>query len=99
MSKRSGRTVLRGTELNVFVDVWSKPESKIQKQAFFHLLVGFDPEEDADYWFKDLNKRCGHEIRDVLGTKIPGLTAAIPDICNTLLEANALGSGLITATR
>ena len=90
LSKRSGRTVLRGTELNVFVDVWSKPESKIQKQAFFHLLVGFDPEEDADYWFKDLNKRCGHEIRDVLGTKIPGLTAAIPDICNTLLEANAL---------
>ena len=25
-----------------------------------------------------------------MGTKIPGLTAAIPDICNTLLEANAL---------
>ena len=44
LSKRSGRTVLRGAELNVFVDAWSMPQSKIQKQAFFHLLVGFDPE-------------------------------------------------------
>ena len=90
LSKRSGRTILRGTEINVFVDAWSKPESKIQKQAFFHLLVGFDPEEDADYWFKHLNQQCGHEIRDVSGTKIHGVTASILDICNTLQEANAL---------
>ncbi len=90
LSKRSGRTVLRGTELNVFVDAWSKPESKIQKQALFHLLVGFDPEEDADYWFKHLNQRCGYEMRDVSGTKIPGVTAPVPEICNALQEANAL---------
>ena len=67
LRKRSGKTILRGTELNVFVDAWSKPESKIQKQAFFHLLVGFDPEEDADYWFKYLKQRCGHEIRKCIG--------------------------------
>ena len=90
LSKRSGRTVLRGTELNVFVDAWSKPESKIQKQALFHLLVGFDPEVDADYWFKHLSQRCGHEIRGASGTEIPGLTAPPTDICNTLQEANAL---------
>ena len=90
LSKRTGTTVLRGTELNVFVDAWSKPESKIQKQAFFHLLVGFDPEKDTDYWFKYLNQQCGHEIRNVSGTAIPGLTAPIPDICNTLQKANAL---------
>ena len=90
LSKRSGRTILRGTELNVFVDAWSKPETKAQKQAFFHLLVGFDPEENADYWFTDLKRRCGQEIRDVSGTKIPGLTAPIPDICNRLQEAKAL---------
>lgn len=57
LSKRSGRTVLRGAELNIFVDAWSKPETKAQKQAFYHLLVGFDPEENADYWFTDLMKR------------------------------------------
>ena len=90
LSRRSGRTVLRGMELNVFVDAWSKPESKIQKQAFFHLLVGFAPDENADYWLTDLHKRCRHEIRDVSGTEISGLTAPIPEICNTLQQANAL---------
>ena len=90
LSKRTGATVLRGTELNVFVDAWSKPESKIQKQAFFHLLVGFDPEEDADYWFKHLNQQCRQEIREVSGTRIRGVTASIPDICETLQKANAL---------
>ena len=90
LSKRSGRTVLRGTELNVFVDAWSKPETKAQKQAFYHLLVGFDPEENADYWFTDLMKRCGNEERDVSGTMIPGLTAPAPDICKRLQDANAL---------
>ena len=90
LSKRSGRTILRGTELNVFVDAWSKPEPKIEKQAFFHLLVGFDPEQDADYWFKHLGQQCGHKTRDASGTKIHGLTAPIPKICNALEEANAL---------
>ena len=86
----TGRTVLRGTELNVFVDAWAKPEPKIQKQAFFHILVGFDPDVDADYWFKDLNRRCGYEARKVSGMTIHGLTAPIPDICSALLEANPL---------
>ena len=90
LSRRSGKTVLRGVELNVFVDAWSKPESKIQKQAFFHLLVGFAPEEDADYWLTDLNRRCRHEMREVSGKKTPGLTAPIPEICDTLHTANAL---------
>ena len=89
LSKRSGRTILRGTELNVFVDAWCKPESKIEKQAFFHLLVGFDPEQDTDYWFKHLVQQCEQEMRDVSGTKIQGVTAPIPEICNTLQEANA----------
>ena len=90
LKEGSGTTVLRGAELNVFVDAWAKPESKIQKQAFFHLLVGFDPDVDADYWFTHVNKQCGHEVRDVSGTPIHGLTASIPDICNTLQQANAL---------
>ena len=55
-----------------------------------HLLVGFDPEENADYWFTDLMKRCGNEERDVSGTMIPGLTAPAPDICKRLQDANAL---------
>ena len=90
LSKRSGRTILRGTELNIFVDAWSKPKPKIEKQAFFHLLVGFDPEKDADYWFEHLKRQCGHEERNASGTKIHGLTASIPAICKALEKANAL---------
>jgi len=82
LSTHSGRTVLRGAELNVFVDAWSKPSSKIEKQVFFHLLIGFDPDEDADYRFKDLKRRCKDETRNISGTTIPGLTAPIPDICD-----------------
>lgn len=90
LNSGTSSTVLRGTELNIFVDAWAKPKSKIEKQAFFHLLVGFDPDENADYWFTDLKKRCGHEVRDVSGMKIPGLSAPISDICDVLREANAL---------
>ena len=90
LKEGSGRTILRGTELNVFVDAWAKPESKIHKQAFFHLLVGFDPDVDADYWFSHVNKQCGYEARDVSGMQTRGLTASIPEICATLKEANAL---------
>ena len=86
----TGRTVLRGTELNVFVDAWAKPGPKIQKQAFSHILAGFDPDVDADYWFKDLNRRCGYKAREVSGTTIHGLTAPIPEICGVLRDANAL---------
>ena len=44
VARRSNKTILRGAELNIFVDVWDKPEDKIEKNLFFHLLVGFDPE-------------------------------------------------------
>ena len=58
VAQRSGKTILRGTEFNVFVDAWSKPLDKIDKQIFFHLLVGFDPDsdEDPDYWFAHLTR-------------------------------------------
>ena len=90
LQERSGKTILRGTELNVFVDAWSKPESKIEKQAFFHLIVGFDPERDEDYRFKHLVQNCGYEVRDVSGASISGFSAPIADICKQLQQANAL---------
>src|SRR5436190_15929535 len=39
VSDRSGKLILRGVELNVFVDAWGKPETKVTKEAFFHLLI------------------------------------------------------------
>ena len=86
----TGKTILRGTELNIFVDAWGKPQAKIQKQAFFHLLVGFSPEMDADYWFTHVNNKCGYEEREISGNKIPGLTSGVAQISEVLTEAGAI---------
>ena len=92
VAKRSGKTVLRGAELNVFVDAWAKPTSKIEKNLFFHLLVGFDPEgqESPDYWLTHLHRTCAHEERDTGGNYVQGFTAPIDQICETLEESGAI---------
>src|ERR1700719_4359536 len=43
LADKTGRLILRGAELNVFVDAWTKPQGKVDKNLFFHVLVGFDP--------------------------------------------------------
>ena len=92
VAKRSGKTVLRGAELNVFVDAWAKPTSKIEKNLFFHLLVGFDPEgqESPDYWLTHLHRTCAHEERDTGGNYVQGFTAPIDQICETLEGSGAI---------
>ena len=86
----TGKTILRGAELNIFVDAWGKPEAKVQKQAFFHLLVGFPPTVDADYWFTHINQNCGFEERNISGNRIPGLTSRVDEICEVLTKAGAI---------
>ena len=92
LSQRSGRTVLRGVELNIFVDAWNKPAGKIEKNIFFHLLVGFDPEgqQDPDYWFTHLYKACSNELRDTGGAKVRGFTSSVDAVCEVLHEAGAI---------
>ena len=92
VANRSGKTVLRGAELNVFVDAWSKPINKIEKNLFFHLLVGFDPEgqEGPDYWLTHLHRECDHEIRNMDGNEVQGFTASIDKICDTIEESGAI---------
>ncbi len=86
----TGKTILRGAELNIFVDAWGKPKEKVQKQAFFHLLVGFSPAMDADYWLTHLNQNFGYEERSISGNRIPGLTSRVDEICEELTEAGAI---------
>ena len=92
VAKRSGKTVLRGAELNVFVDAWFKPANKIEKNMFFHLLVGFDPEgqQDPDYWLTHLQRKCAHEVRASNGNQVQGFTASIDEICDTLEPSGAI---------
>ena len=92
VAARSGKVVLRGAELNVFVDAWQKPANKVEKTAFFHLLIGFDPDasESADYWFTDLERRCRRETRIIGGKEIAGFVDPIDNICDTLEESGAI---------
>ena len=92
VANRSGKTVLRGAELNVFVDAWAKPTSKIEKNLFFHLLVGFDPEEHQgpDYWLAHLRKECNYEARDTDTNRVEGFRASIDTICGILEESGAI---------
>lgn len=90
IQRGTGKTILRGVEVNIFVDAWGKPETKVQKQAYFHLLVGFPPTVDADYWFKLIKQKCGHEERDISGNKIPGLTSRVDHICEAVAESGAI---------
>ena len=88
----SGKTILRGVELNVFVDAWAKPEEKIDKSMFFHLLVGFDPDgnQSPEYWLDHLYRECSYEERSINGSRVTGFTASTDSICDTIEESGAI---------
>jgi hypothetical protein len=92
LSNRTRRTILRGIELNVFVDAWSKPEGKVDKNFYFHLLIGLDPEgrQQPEYWMAHIYKECGDTVRDCGGRQIRGLSASIETIHHLLRDANAI---------
>ena len=89
---KTGKLILKGVELNVFVDAWSKPRSKIEKNLFFHLLVGFDPTSDKkpEFWLDYLYHECKNEVRQSGGTDIKGITDSIQKICEKLKDSNAI---------
>ena len=92
LAKRSQKTILRGIEFNIFADAWTKPQGKVEKNAFFHLLAGFDPDasQDADYWFAHIKKECSHSKRNIGGNDIYGLNAPVDKLCTLLQEAGAI---------
>lgn len=108
LSRRSGKTVLRGCEVNVFVDAWDRPIDKIDKNIYFHLLVGFDPDanEGPDYWFTHLHKECKNETRNIGGGRVKGFSDSTETICDLLKQAGAIvipahlhAGGAITKSR
>jgi hypothetical protein len=78
LAAKTKRLIIRGVELNVFVDIWDKPEGKVGKNLFFHLLVGFDPDgqHPPDYWLTDIYKRCKAEKRMCGNAEITGVAAS-----------------------
>lgn len=92
LTERTGKLILRGAELNIFVDAWSKPSGKVEKNLYFHLLVGFDPDgpQDPDYWITHIYKVCANEVRDTGSHKVLGFTASVENICDALSDAGAI---------
>lgn len=92
LQDKTGKLILKGVELNVFVDAWSKPKSKIDKNLFFHLLVGFDPdsEQTPDFWLQHLYRECRTEPRKSGVKDIKGITNSIHDVAKILKDSNAI---------
>jgi hypothetical protein len=86
LSDSTGRLILRGAELNIFVDAWDKPEGKVDKALFFHLLVGFDPCSSAspDYWMTDIQRKCSAETRMSQGQELHGISASVTTLFSVL---------------
>lgn len=92
VARLSGATVMRGTELNVFVDAWGKPEGKVDRNLFFHLLLGFDPDgqQTPEYWLTHIYKSCGDEIRTCGNDQVRGITASLDVLHSILNDSNAI---------
>jgi hypothetical protein len=92
LAERTGRLILRGVELNVFVDAFDKAEGKVTKDWFYHLLVGFDPEGryPPDYWLQEIYRSCNLEERPSGGAQIRGLSSTPEELAKVLKEAGAI---------
>jgi len=92
VAKRTQRTILRGVELNVFVDAWGKPEAKVDKNIFFHVLLGLDPDgkETPEYWLSDIYRHCKEETRKCGNEDIRGIAASIDELCDVLRDSGAI---------
>ena len=92
LSDATGRLILRGAELNIFVDAWDKPNEKVDKALFFHMLVGFDPmaSEGPDYWMTHIRRLCSAEIRQSQGKELHGISASVTTLFDVLRDANVL---------
>lgn len=92
VSKRTGALILRGVELNVFADAFGKPDGKIDREAFYHLLVGFDPtnEYDPDFWLQTLYRECGKEERNIGDRKVLGIPNELNRVIEALQPSNAI---------
>jgi len=92
LADKTGRLILRGAELNVFVDAWTKPPGKVDKNLFFHVLVGFDPasSQPPDYWMADIRRHCKEEVRTSGGKELRGISASLDRLHEVLKDANAI---------
>ena len=84
----TGVTVLRGAEINCFVDAYDKQSDTVGRNLYYHLLLGFDPQgaHPPDYWIEELYRKCRAEHRDVgQDRKIKGIPATAAQVAQSLV--------------
>lgn len=86
------RVLLRGVELNVFVDAFDSKQGKVEKEVFYHLLIGFDPNGrySPEYWLEHLYRECRAEQRPSGSIALTGVPASPDEIQAVLRESQAL---------
>jgi len=91
VSELSGALIIRGVELNMFVDVLDKPQNKVTKDYYYHVLVGFDPDgqNPPDYWCTEIYRKCHMEERHIGDREIVGITANPQQLSEVLADSNA----------
>lgn len=92
VARQCDALVLRGVELNVFCDAFGKGKGQIAREAFFHLLIGFDPDNEypAEYWLQSVYEKCGREERSAGSEKIIGVPNDLDKVLETLERSNAI---------
>jgi hypothetical protein len=92
VASKTKALVLAGIELNIFADAFGKPKGKIDREAFFHLLVGFDPcdEYGAQYWVNKVYETCGREKRTSGSETIIGVPNDVRQVIECLSPAKTL---------
>jgi hypothetical protein len=94
VAQQSGKLILRGAELNVFVNAFDKPAGKVDKNVYFHLLVGFDPASDPDYQITHIKRTFSTETRQAGNQTVSGLAC---DLNSLIDHLNGVGAIVIPA--
>ena len=89
---RTPNLIIRGTELNVIVDAWGKPQEKIGKNVYFHLLIGFKPgmAQSEDYWLENIYRECGEQEIECGGKKLKAIAKSLDHLVESLRDSGAI---------
>lgn len=89
---KTKKLIVPGVELNVFVDAMDRPTKKVEKNLYYHLLIGFDPDDSIppSYWLTKIYTECNRIEVDSQGTKIVGVDCRLEAIFEVLAEAKTI---------
>jgi DNA repair ATPase RecN len=91
VAEKTGTLVLRGVEFNCFVDAYDKGAENVGNQLYYHILVGFDPENKyaPDYWLQEIYRKCYEQERRIGNERIKGVSTNVAHLCEALDDSGA----------